>query len=145
MSCHIVSLSWSDCKGSQHCFQSSTVYIHPTCHSRTHRCSMNETVVTLNGISYGRVFLISASPSCLAQADCSAQLGGRSAAAAAVKRWATDLSDHSYPSSKRGLQANHTQLSRAPPCSTSSTQKHRDVTERSFPFLCTTGKRQDGK
>lgn len=82
-------------------------------------------------------FLISASPSRLTQADCSAQLGGRAAAvAAAVKRWATDLSDHSYPSSKRGLQANHTQLSRAPPRSTSSTQRHRDTTEMLLRLSC---------
>lgn len=72
------------------------------------------------------------------QADRSAEPGGRAAAAAAVKRWAAVLSDHSYPSSKSSLQANHMELSRPTPRSTSSTQQpHTRVTgESSRTMVC---------
>lgn len=71
-----------------------------------------------------QAFLSSASPLCFMQADRSAELGGRAAAAgAAVKRCTAVLSDHSYPSSKSSLQANHMELSRPTPRSTSSTQQ----------------------
>lgn len=97
-------------------------------------------------IKWQQGFLISASPSCLTQADCSAQLGGRSAAAAAVKRWATNLSEASYPSSKRGLQANHTQLSRATLRSTSSMHKHkRKHRDERLPFPASRAKGDDRK
>lgn len=74
-------------------------------------------------------FLSSAAPLCYMQADRSAEPGGRAAAAvAAVKRWAAVLSDHSYPSSKSSLQANHMELSRPIPRSANSTHSSRTHT-----------------
>lgn len=85
-----------------------------------------------------QAFLSSASPLCFMQADRSAEPGGR--AAAAVKRWAAVLSDHSYPSSKSSLQANHMELSRPTPRSTSSTQQpHTRVTGESSSVCCDSG------
>lgn len=86
-----------------------------------------------------QAFLSSASPLCFMQTDRSAEPGGRAAAAvaAAVKRWAAVLSDHSYPSSKSSLQANHMELSRPTPRSTSSTQQlHTHARERAAGRWC---------
>lgn len=73
-----------------------------------------------------QAFPSSASPLCFMLADRSAEPGRRAAAAAAaVKRWAAVLSDHSYPSSKSCLQANHMELSRPTARSTSGTREPR--------------------
>lgn len=84
-----------------------------------------------------QAFLSSASPLCFTQADRSAEPGGW-AAAAAVKRWAAVLSDHSCPSSNSSLQANHMELSRPTPRSTNSPQQpHAHVTgESSRKMVC---------
>lgn len=96
-------------------------------------------ISSMAGRTLSRLFFLLFSGWLLSSAQLSSALlswvGGRAAAAVtAVKRWAIDLSDHSYPSSKRGLQANHTQLSRAPPYSTSCTQQHRSHRIAPLPF-----------
>lgn len=105
------------------------------CHKKIgNRCFMNS-------ILYYRGLFLFPTSACLSQPDSSVQVVGwfaAAAAVAAVKRWATVLLDHSYPSSMRDCQAYHIQLSRAPPYSTAACRTTETPQKWAFPAIALT-------